>query len=97
MKRLCMSCLMVLLVFGLIGCAGQEMAEERRRGLKWAGESGKVDVTFSITPDKAPGKIFLAGNFQGWNPKDSSYALADEDGDGTWEITIQLAPGTLSI
>jgi len=42
-------------------------------------------------PDK---KIYLAGNFNGWNPSDPAYLLTDQDGDGMWSVTIKLSPGT---
>lgn len=38
--------------------------------------------------------IYVAGNFQGWNPGDPSYQFTD-NGDGTFEIIINPNPGTL--
>jgi len=35
--------------------------------------------------------VHVAGNFQGWNPGAS--ALDDSDGDGIWELVLEMAPG----
>ena len=95
MKHLFMLCIMLVLVVSLIGCAGQEITETaEEESAAAAEENGKIEITFSITLEKTPQKVFVAGNFNGWNPKDNNYALMDEDGDGTWEVTVRLAPGT---
>lgn len=36
--------------------------------------------------------IYIAGNFQGWNPGDPAYALTEQP-DGRWEITLSLPDG----
>lgn len=51
-------------------------------------------VRFNFQPQGRVKKIYLAGNFNGWNPGNDDYLLADEDGDGIYSITIQLEPGT---
>lgn len=51
-------------------------------------------VRFNYKPDGKPGELFLAGNFNSWNPANKDYLLKDEDGDGIYSITLQLAPGT---
>ena len=93
MKHFVMVCLILLSVVSLIGCAGQKMTEEEERADKTE-KNGKVQVTFSITLEKTPKSVFVAGNFNSWLPNDTNYALTDEDGNGTWEVTIWLAPGT---
>jgi hypothetical protein len=45
-------------------------------------------------PTPAKRKIYLAGNFNSWNPSDDNYLMKDDDGDGMWTITVKLAPGT---
>jgi hypothetical protein len=51
-------------------------------------------VRFNFQPQGRVKKIYLAGNFNGWNPSNDDYLLADEDGDGIYSITINLEPGT---
>jgi len=51
-------------------------------------------VVFNFQPGGHPKKVFLAGNFNGWNPADANYLLKDDDGDGIYSITVKLAPGT---
>jgi hypothetical protein len=50
-------------------------------------------VVFNFKPDGKPAKIFLAGNFNSWNPSDPKFLLKAEP-DGMWSITVKLAPGT---
>lgn len=51
-------------------------------------------VRFNYQPSGRVKKIYLAGNFNGWNPSNDEYLLSDEDGDGIYSISIQLEPGT---
>jgi hypothetical protein len=51
-------------------------------------------VVFNYKPDGKPSKLFLAGNFNDWNPANDKYLLKDDDGDGIWSITVKLPPGT---
>lgn len=37
--------------------------------------------------------VFVAGDFQGWNPASAAHALTRQP-DGRWSITLDLAPGT---
>jgi len=48
-------------------------------------------VTFRV---EAPGaaSVYLAGEFNGWNP--AADAMSDDDGDGVFEITMDLDAGT---
>lgn len=51
-------------------------------------------VRFNYQPAGRVKKLYLAGNFNGWNPSNDEYLLSDEDGDGVYSITIELEPGT---
>jgi hypothetical protein len=51
-------------------------------------------VVFNYKPDGRPSKLFLAGSFNDWNPANEKYLMTDDDGDGTWSITVKLPPGT---
>ena len=51
-------------------------------------------VVFNYRPDSKPKQIFLAGNFNDWNPSNDKFLMKDDDGDGTYSITVPLAPGT---
>ena len=49
---------------------------------------------FTYTPLGAVGAVFVAGSFNGWNAEPATGdALADEDGDGTWELALDIGPG----
>ncbi len=50
-------------------------------------------VVFNFKTDGRDKKIYLAGNFNNWNPSDPQFLMKDDDGDGTWSITVKLAPG----
>src|SRR5512141_980703 len=52
-------------------------------------------VTFRVAvPSSTPAgdTVFVAGDFQGWNPRNPAYALAKQP-DGRWTITLPLAAG----
>lgn len=51
-------------------------------------------VRFNYKPAGKPGEIFLAGTMNAWNPANKDFLMKDEDGDGIYSITLQLAPGT---
>jgi hypothetical protein len=51
-------------------------------------------VRFNYRPSRKPGKIYLAGNFNNWNPSNEDYVLKDPDGDGMYSIIVPLQPGT---
>ena len=52
-------------------------------------------VVFNFKPEGKPAKIYLAGNFNSWNPSDAKYLLKDDGPpNGLWSITVKLAPGT---
>ncbi len=62
-----------------------------------ASYDGMVDVTLAVNVTNVSGfdpagGMFVAGEFQGWNP--GGGALSDEDGNSVWARTYRLAPGT---
>ncbi|MPW38859.1 phosphonate ABC transporter ATP-binding protein [Thermococcus sp. 101 C5] len=57
--------------------------------------SAEVSVTFVVeVPDYTPEEdtIYIAGNFNGWNPGDERYRLKKR-ADGKWEITLEFPKG----
>ncbi len=48
-------------------------------------------VRFRYRPDHRASSVHVAGSFNEWNK--SSHALRDDDGDGTWELELELEPG----
>ena len=51
-------------------------------------------VLFAFKPPRAFGKIYLAGNFNDWNPSNNDYLMKDDNGDGVFTMLVKLAPGT---
>lgn len=51
-------------------------------------------VLFAFKPPRAFGKIYLAGNFNDWNPANNDYLMKDDNGDGVFTMLIKLGPGT---
>lgn len=49
------------------------------------------EVTFKYTPNVSADRVNLAGSFNGWSTDASP--MTDEDGDGTWELTLDLPDG----
>ena len=47
-------------------------------------------VLFSHAPASAS-TVHLAGEFNGWDS--AAATMADEDGDGVWTVTLEVAPG----
>jgi hypothetical protein len=51
-------------------------------------------VVFVFKPETiGKKKIFLSGTFNNWNPADPRFLMTEES-NGTWSITVKLAPGT---
>ena len=50
---------------------------------------GQLTLDVTSIPDNTPEEdaLYVAGNFNGWQPGDPAYTLTD-DGDGTWSITF---------
>jgi glycosidase len=61
-------------------------------GLAGVADAAPVAVTFSHMPPGNPTSVYLAGEFNSWNP--GSDQMTDDDGDGVFTVTLQLAPGT---
>lgn len=70
----------LLLVALLLVPAVAAQAQERYR------------VVFRYTPSGNPGKVAVVGSFNSWSPEASP--MADPEGDGTWETTLELEAGT---
>ena len=49
----------------------------------------RVDMTTQAAVSE--NGVHVAGNFQGWSP--GSTPLNDSDGDGIWEVVLEMAPG----
>lgn len=54
--------------------------------------AAEVAVTFTFVPPGTPASVYLAGTFNNWNS--SKDLMSDEDGDGIYEIVLNLEPGT---
>ncbi|MBU1699146.1 MAG: alpha amylase N-terminal ig-like domain-containing protein [Candidatus Eisenbacteria bacterium] len=55
------------------------------------GSSQAVDITFHYQPVNAGADVFLAGTFNNWSP--TANKMTDDNGDGVFEYTMDLAPG----
>ena len=61
-----------------------------------AGVTRGATTTFRVeVPESTPAGdlIYIAGDFQGWNPGNPAYALTEQS-DDTWEITLSLPDGS---
>ena len=55
----------------------------------------QVSVTLQVDMNEqtvSADGVHVAGEFQGWDPM--ATPLSDDDMDGVWEVTLDLAPGT---
>jgi cyclomaltodextrinase len=52
--------------------------------------SGTSKVTFSHRPERAEAKVFVAGDFNGWNP---TATPMERMGDGDFRATVEIADG----
>jgi len=50
-----------------------------------------TDVTFHFRPPEGAVTVTVAGDFNEWNPAAS--AMADSEGDGVWEVTLDVPTG----
>lgn len=101
MKKTLAILAVLILVLGMTACGGKGGKTGGDTGVSGGSGSsagGPVitadGVKFVFKPKSPANKIFLAGEMNGWKPDDPKYALNDLDGDGTWEITVKLDPGT---
>jgi glycosidase len=74
--RCCISFFITLILFSTAGAAS----------------AATVAVTFTHMPPGSPNSVYLAGEFNDWNP--GADRMTDDNGDGIFEITIDLEPGT---
>jgi 1,4-alpha-glucan branching enzyme len=51
-----------------------------------------TEVTFRFRAPEGAKAVTVAGTFNGWNT--TAAPMTDTDGDGVWETTLRLAPGT---
>lgn len=56
-----------------------------------AGDAPTVDVVFSLPAGVKADRVALCGEFNDWSPDGTTLA---HQGDGTWSVTVPLAPGT---
>jgi hypothetical protein len=56
-----------------------------------AGTAPTVDVVFSLPADVRADRVALCGEFNDWSTETTTLA---HQGDGTWSVTVPLAPGT---
>lgn len=69
-----------LLVLALLLVAAKARAQDLHR------------VDFRYTPSGNPSKVAVVGSFNGWNAE--ANPMADPEGDGTWEASVELEAGT---
>jgi len=50
-------------------------------------------VVFNYRTEPGNKTIYLAASFNEWNPSNPQFLMKDDDGDGTWTITVKLPPG----
>ena len=89
----------LILALGMMACGGKGgKTGGGDTGVSSGGAGGPVvsadGVKFTFKPKNPASKVFLAGEMNGWKADDPKYALNDLDGDGVWELTIKLDPGT---
>lgn len=83
----------VLAVALVSGCAGTKkggMMEKSTGGA--TPKMSSEGVVFSFEAPPGTNAVYLAGEFNGWRP--DLDLMNDDDGDGVWTITYDLAPGT---
>jgi AMP-activated protein kinase-like protein len=56
-----------------------------------AGNAPTVDVVFSLPAEVQADRVALCGEFNDWSVDSTTLA---HQGDGTWSVTVPLAPGT---
>ena len=90
----------LVLAMGMVACGGKgskggSSSSSSDGGSSAGGPVVTADgVKFVFKPESAANKVFLAGSMNGWKPDSPQYALNDLDGDGVWEITVKLDPGS---
>lgn len=75
------------LVLIVVSCASTDMDVATGTG-----GGGPIRVTFNFMPEGRPGGVYLAGTFNNWDA--GADRMKDTDGDGIYEITLTLEPGS---
>ena len=70
--------------------AAAKAAPSKKTAAPAAKAPAKKRVTFTLAADVGS-DVYLAGDFNDWNPADKR--LADANGDGIYSATVLLAPG----
>jgi pullulanase len=82
--------------FALAGCGSAHPLSPVRKAAPGADQAALAAVTFRVvapTSTPAGDTVFVAGDFQGWNPQSPAHALSKQP-DGRWTITLDLPAGT---
>ena len=85
----------LLLLILLAGCGGSHPVSPTRAAPSASPRASLAAVTLRVSvPSSTPATdtVFVAGDFQGWNPGSSAHALVRQP-DGRWAITLDLTPG----
>lgn len=80
----------------LAGCSAPHPLDPARGERLAAPQATQASVTLRVAvPSATPAgdTVFVAGDFQGWNPGSVAHALTRQP-DGRWSITLDLTPGT---
>ncbi len=69
-------------------------ADTKKTDKKGSKKVSAGEVTFKFIPADGdePESVYLASDFNGWNPSDPNYMLEEEDGE--FVIEVELDPGT---
>ena len=92
----------LVLAMSMVACGGKGTKSGSGSSSSGSSSSGSAGgpvvsadgVKFTFKPESPANKVFLAGTMNGWKPDNPQYALNDLDGDGVWEITVKLDPGS---
>ena len=78
----------------LVGCGGGDEVSPTPEACAYC-LTFTVDTTYTdadgnaLAEVKDGEKVYVVGDFTGWNPNNESYAMTD-NGDGTWSLTLDL-------
>lgn len=93
--RIASSALLGALLLASGSCSGRSPLSPPAEAAR-ARSAATAGVTFRVTaPSNTPAgdSVFIAGDFQGWNPRNPAYALTKQL-DGRWTITLPLPAGS---
>ena len=83
----------LLLLALLTGCAQRTPTAPGQQAPALSNTAAGVTFRVSVPSNTPAGDtVFVAGDFQGWDPRNPAYALAKQL-DGRWTITLPLTPG----